>query len=63
MPEKTKLVLKKAKKEPIVYAIKADNEILWEGKDLHKRFKDIKATNKDRQLTVCWRSSKENISV
>ncbi len=63
MPGKTKLVLKRTKKESIVYAIKADNEILWEGKDLHKRFKDIKAANKDRQLTVCWRSLKENISV
>ena len=63
MPGKTKLVLRRAKKEPIVYAIKTDNKILWEGKDLHKRFKDIKAANKDKQLTVCWRSLKENIGV
>lgn len=63
MTLKKKLILKNKNPGSIIYTVKAGDNVIWEGKDLHKEFKDIKTSNKGKQLTIGWRNMKEYLSV
>ena len=63
MAHNKKLVLGSKKKGQIIYVVKAGNEIIWEGENIHKRFRELKAIHKGQELTVGWKPAKEYISV
>ena len=63
MAHKKKLILKSEKMGPIIYTVKAEDDIIWQGRDIHKRFNVLKAAHKGKNLSVSWRYSKEYLSV
>ena len=63
MAPKKKLIIKNKNLGSIIYTVKAGNEIVWEGEDIHRQYKDLKISNKGENLTVSWRLSKEYLSV
>ena len=56
-----KLILKTGKTP--VYIVKADSKVIWEGKDIHRRFTTLKAANKNKELTISWKTEQESIDV
>jgi hypothetical protein len=58
-----KLVIKGKNKKQIIYMVKAGNEIIWEGTDIHKQFKQLKSAHKDKNLIIAWKQSKESTRV
>jgi len=63
MTSTKKLILKNKNNGSIIYTVKAGDDVIWEGKDLHKKFKDLKDSNKGKQLTVGWKRMREYLSV
>ena len=57
MVAKKKLTLRK--RDSVVYTIKAGEDIIWEGKDIHKKYPVLKAANRDKNLRVSWKTVKE----
>lgn len=63
MASKKKLIIKNKNKQTIIYSVKAGNKTIWEGQEIHKKFKELKKAHNDKELTISWKTLKEYLSV
>jgi len=61
MVRQSKLILKK--QADIEYIIKADEKVIWQGKNVHRKYGAIRKRNKNKELAVSWKSGQEPVSV
>ena len=61
MVVQSKLILKKT--GDITYVIPAGEMIIWQGKNVHKKYGEIQKRNKDKELAVSWKIDREYVSV
>jgi hypothetical protein len=54
MQAKRQLILKK--NDSIIYQVKADDDIIWEGPNIDEVFPRLKADNKKKRLSIVWRT-------
>lgn len=63
MTSKKKLIIKNKNKQAIIYAVKAGDETIWEGPDIHKKFKELQNAHNNEELSISWKTFKEYLSV
>jgi len=61
--DKKKLVLRNSKGDAITYVIKKDNEVIWQGTDIHQQFQVLQAENKNADLVIGWKNTKGSLIV
>lgn len=57
MSSKRTLILKDRSR--IIYSVKIDDEVLWEGENVHEVFPTLKESNNNRDLSIHWEVKKE----
>ena len=51
---KRRLILKR--NDSIIYQVKADDDIIWEGPNIDEVFPRLKEANRQKQLSIVWRT-------
>jgi len=55
--------IKRSPEAPLVYVIKVDEKVIWEGRDLTKQIKKVKSENPQGTIAIAWKSNKEFLIV